>query len=149
MNKELVDQMISIIDDVDDMTIATVREDGFPQATTVSYINDGLTIYFLTSADSQKARNIARNNKVSLTIDRDYNSWHDIEGLSMGALAFFVTDPDEREKIGNLLLKKFPEVAQFDQGDFPDPAYIRIEPKVISLLDYKKGFGHTELVNLS
>ena len=87
MNKELRDQIVSIIDDVNDMTIATVREDGFPQATTVSYVNDGLTIYFMTAEDAQKAKNIARNGKVSLTINRDYQNWNEIEGLSMGALA--------------------------------------------------------------
>jgi hypothetical protein len=35
MDKAIRDQIISIIDDVDDMTIATVREDGYPQASTV------------------------------------------------------------------------------------------------------------------
>ena len=37
MKQDLRDQIISIMDDVDDLTIATVREDGYPQATTVSY----------------------------------------------------------------------------------------------------------------
>src|ERR1700731_3853356 len=32
-----------------DMTIATVREDGYPQATAVSYVNDGLAVYFSCS----------------------------------------------------------------------------------------------------
>ena len=41
------------------MTIATNRPDGWPQATTVGYVNDGLTIYFLCSPQSQKAANIA------------------------------------------------------------------------------------------
>ena len=58
MNKLLRDQIISIIDDVQDMTIATVREDNFPQATTVSYVNDGFAIYFATNKYSQKAKNI-------------------------------------------------------------------------------------------
>ncbi len=44
MDQALRKQIISIIDDVQDMTIATVRDDGYPQATTVSYVNDGLTI---------------------------------------------------------------------------------------------------------
>ena len=51
----LREQITSIIDDAQDMTIATVREDGYPQATTVSYANDGLIIYFGASAESQKA----------------------------------------------------------------------------------------------
>ena len=151
MNQKLRDQIVSIIDDVNDMTIATVREDGFPQATTVSYVNDGMTIYFMTPSDAQKARNIARNNKVSLAIDRDYESWDDIESLSMGALAIAVTDPAEQEKIGTLLLTKFPQAAQYEPAADDEAislAFFRIEPVVISLIDYKKGFGHKELVKL-
>ncbi len=32
MDEKLNDQIASIIDDVDDITIATIRKDGFPQA---------------------------------------------------------------------------------------------------------------------
>lgn len=148
MDKQLRSQIISIIDDVDDMTIATIREDGFPQATTVNFINDGLTIYFMTPADSQKARNIEKNNKVSLTINREYKGWDDIEGLSIGALAVSVHDPAEQEKIGSLLLEKFPEAAQYESTSDIEIAFIRIEPTVISLLDYKKGFGYTRTIEL-
>ncbi|AMO73310.1 pyridoxamine 5'-phosphate oxidase family protein [Sphingorhabdus sp. M41] len=150
MDAKLRDQIVSIIGSVDDMTIATIREDGFPQATTVSYISDGPVIYFITGADAQKAHNIARNNKVSLTINRAYDSWNEIEGLSMGGLAIAVTDPEEIEKIGRLLLQKFPLAVQFepDEGGKVLLSYFRIEPKVISILDYKKGFGHTELVEV-
>lgn len=48
------------------LTLATLREDGWPQATTVGYANDGLTIYIGIGKDSQKARNIAGCDKVSL-----------------------------------------------------------------------------------
>ena len=88
------EQIISIIDDVDDLTIATMREDGYPQATTMSYVNDGLTIYFGTAEDSQKARNIARANKVSVTINRPYDNWDEIEGLSMAAIATRIREPE-------------------------------------------------------
>jgi pyridoxamine 5'-phosphate oxidase-like protein len=37
------------------LTFATVHEDRFPQATTVSYVNDGLTIYVGCGAETQKA----------------------------------------------------------------------------------------------
>ena len=148
MDTALRDQIVSIIDDVQDMTIATVREDGFPQATTVSYVNDGLTIYFGTAEDSQKARNIAQNNKISVTINRDYGSWDEIEGLSMGALAKPVSDPEEFQKVGGLLFEKFPQIPQYVSTGAEGVALFRVEPKVISLLDYSKGFGHTELVEL-
>jgi len=43
-------------------------------------------------------------------------------------------------------LKKFPEAANYEPDDKTvGVAFFRIEPTVVSLLDYKKGFGHTEL----
>ena len=149
MDNAIREQIISIIDNVDDMTIATIRKDGYPQATTVSYMNDGMTIYFMTPSNSQKAQNLAETDKVSLTINRLYESWNEIEGISLGGLANLVIDPAEKEKIGRLLLKKFPEAAEYEPEDNTvGLAFFRIEPTAISLLDYKKGFGHTELVEI-
>jgi hypothetical protein len=42
--------------------------------------------------DSQKATNLARDNRVSLTIDRDTTDPMAIRSLSMAARAFPVTD---------------------------------------------------------
>lgn len=149
MDQKLQDQIISILSDVDDMTIATQRADGFPQATTVTFVNDGLTLYFFTPEKAQKTHNIDKNNKVSLTINRAYKKWDEIEGLSMGGTASFVDGPEEKEKIGGLLFKKFPELAAYIPAyDESDLAFIRVDPKVISVLDYKQGFGHNELVEV-
>ena len=87
MDPALTEEIISVLEDANDMTIATVREDGYPQATTVSYANDGLKIYFGCAAGSQKAKNIARNSKVSLTVNLPYTSWKEIRGLSIGGRA--------------------------------------------------------------
>lgn len=143
-------QIVSIIDDVDDMTIATARDDGYPQATTVSYVNDGLTIYFGTSSAAQKARNIAKNDKVSLTINRDYANWNEIEGLSISGRATLITDHAEQQKVGGLLFKKYPQIAEFipPVTDMDELALFRVDPEFISLLDYSKAFGHCELVSL-
>jgi len=60
-----------------------------------------------------------------------------------------VNDPEEKEKIGGLLFKKFPQLASFIPAhDETDLAYIRVDPKVISVLDYTKGFGHNEVVEV-
>ncbi len=148
MDKEQEEFIKSAIEDTDDMTIATVREDGFPQATTVSFVNDGMTIFFGTAADSQKAKNIETSNKVSITIDPEYESWQMIRSLSMGALASRVSDPKEVEKVGALIMKKFPEAENYVPDDTFELALYRIDPKIISLIDYSKGFGHTEQVTL-
>jgi hypothetical protein len=70
--RALEQEVVSILNEANDMTIATVREDGYPQATTVSYVNDGLTIYFGCAAQSQKAKNIGYSAKVSLTVNQPY-----------------------------------------------------------------------------
>jgi len=148
MNQSPVEQIRAILAGANDMTIATIRGDGFPQATTVSYVSDGLTIYFGCDPNSQKARNITQNNKVSLTINLEYSDWNHIEGVSMAALAERITDAEEMEKMGQLMAEKFPQVAAFIPEDSDDMALFRVTPKVVSLLDYSKGFGHTEMVEL-
>ena len=81
MDPALKQEIVAILEEANDLTIATVREDGYPQATTVSYVNDGLTIYFGCAAGSQKAKNIALNPKVSLTVNLPYAGWDEIRGL--------------------------------------------------------------------
>ncbi len=128
------------------MTLATIREDGYPQATTVTFVNEGTTIYCAVEAESQKANNIRHCNKVSLTIDHDVEDWNKIKALSMAATAEIVTDTAEAERIGALTLAKFPQLKDMPEPEPGSYVFIKISPKVISLLDYTKGFGHTELV---
>lgn len=130
------------------MTIATLRPDGWPQATTVGYVNEGLTLYFVCGPESQKAANLARDDRVSLTIDDDAPQIMAITGLSMAAHARRVTDRKEAEKVLGMLLQRYPEQASLP-GPMPGPkdvAIFRVTPKVVSVLDYSKGFGHADLV---
>ncbi len=130
------------------MTVATLRPDGWPQATTVGYANDGLTLYFLCGLDSQKAANLARDDRISLTIDQDTDQVMDITGLSMAAHARAVTDTAEATKAMELLFARYPEQKGFSLP-MPKPEDVRIfsvMPVVISVLDYSNGFAHTDLV---
>lgn len=129
------------------MVIATVRPDGFPQATKVGYANDGFDIYFSCDRSSQKAKNIRKCDKVSATIDRDTRDWARIKGLSLGGHAEVLKGKKEREHAYQVLLKKFPEMESFPADD-PTIAFVRVRPTVISMLDYSQEFGHTELVRL-
>src|SRR5829696_8441200 len=95
MDASIRKEILSILGRANDMTIATVRQDGYPQATTVSFVNDGLDIYFGCAEDSQKVRNISRNGKVSLTVNLPYADWGDIHGLSAGGRAERLADPRE------------------------------------------------------
>lgn len=143
------EKVVATLDAADDLTIATVREDGFPQATTVSFVNDGDKIYFGTSAHSQKARNIERDGRVSLTVNPTYKNWGEIKGISIGGRAHRVTGAEELRKVFELMTDKFPQLMQYVQPQSgEDLALYRVDPEFVSILDYTKGFGHTELVTV-
>jgi nitroimidazol reductase NimA-like FMN-containing flavoprotein (pyridoxamine 5'-phosphate oxidase superfamily) len=113
MDMRLKEEIISILKGASEMTIATVRPDGYPQATTVNYVSDDLVIYFGCAAESQKARNIASNGKVSLTVTLPSFNWEEIRGLSMGGRAAPVIDPKEINRVRELMLRKFPQILRY------------------------------------
>jgi len=149
MDAEIRTKILTLLDEHRIMTIATLRPDGWPQATTVGYVNEGLTLYFLCGLDSQKAANLARDDRVSLTIDHDTPDLMAITGLSMAAHAQSVVDRDEAEEVLRMLPLKYPEQDSLPVAmPTPDDVRIfRVTPTVISVLDYSKGFGHTDLVS--
>ena len=151
MDASLQRKILAILDQHRVMTVATLRADGWPQATTVGYANEGLTLYFLCGLDSQKAANIARDKRVSLTVDHDTDQVMEITGLSMAAYAEPVLDHSEGEKIMRLLMAKYAPQKSLPLP-MPKPEEVRlyrVKPVVISVLDYTKGFGHTDLVTCS
>ena len=149
MDEKMKNFILELMGEHNIMTLATIREDGYSQATTVTYANDDLTIYVAVSPDSQKVHNIKNCNKVSLTIDRDYEDWHQIKGLSMGAIAEIVTDSDEFDRAIAILENKFPQIATMSWHPTAETVtLLKITPKVISVLNYALGFGHTDLVEV-
>lgn len=150
MDDLMKQKILSLLEGHRIMTIATLRPDGWPQATTVGYVNEGLTLWFLCGLESQKARNLAQDNRVSITIDHDTPDMMSITGLSMAARAYRVSDRTEAEKVIGMLPLKYPDApASTAQMKMPTPeevALFRVVPEVISVLDYTKGFAHTDLV---
>jgi general stress protein 26 len=149
MDQSQRDFILSILDKGKDLTLATIRPDGYPQATTVSYANDGLQIFVGIGKDSQKANNIRHCDKVSLTINAEYSDWNHIKGLSIGATAEVMRDPEEIKRASACMIKRFPQIAEWAQSmQAAEVALVKITPQIISVLDYEKGLGHTELVTV-
>ena len=149
MDEAIKVKILALLDQHRIMTVATLRPDGWPQATTVGYVSDGLTLYFLCGLNSQKSDNLLADGRLSLTIDHDTPDIMAIAGLSMAAQADVVTDPDEADKVLRLLPSKYPGTVLPESLPLPTRDQVRIfrvTPKVISVLDYSKGFGHTDLV---
>jgi hypothetical protein len=148
MKAELSERILRLLDTHRIMTIATNRADGWPQATVVGYANDGLVLYCFMGRLGQKFANIARDPRVSIAIADDFPDPMQIEGLSMAARGAPVDDKDEFARVGRIFLERYPEYAKWGA---PDPALaplMRFTPEVISVLDYSRDFGHSDLVTV-
>ncbi len=145
-------RIVELLDEHRIMTIATNRPDGWPQATVVGYTNHELTIYAVVGRTGQKFANITRDPRVSIAIAKDYPEPVEIKGLSMAARAVAVADPAEIGRATQLLFERYPEYKTFMaalQPDVSDMVFLRIVPEVVSILDYSKGFGHSDLARVT
>jgi nitroimidazol reductase NimA-like FMN-containing flavoprotein (pyridoxamine 5'-phosphate oxidase superfamily) len=148
MEKGQQNFVLQVLDTAQDLTLATIRPDGYPQATTVSFAHEDMAIYVGIGRNSQKAENIRANGKVSLTINLPYHDWREIRGLSMSGIAELLDDPREAADAAACLERRFPAVSEWCGPDMAhEVAFVRIRPQMVSVLDYSKGFGHTELVS--
>ena len=141
--------ILSILRRAATLTVATVREDGWPQATVVSFVNDDLDLYFGTAPHSQKMENIARDSRVSATVTPEHDRSKDIQAISLAAEAERVTDAGELLRVADLVLKKFPRPGPLAPAAVLEGvAVVRLRPTIVSLLDYSRSFGQTDLIEL-
>ena len=142
------DKAIKVLENNRLMAIATIRPDGWPQATLVSYANEDILIYFIISRASQKFANIQRDDRVSIVIGRDFHDPATITAISIAARASEVRDPKQRERAVRMLLDRHPGLKRLEQPEPGHSAVMRANPEVITILDYSKGFGHADLLTV-
>ena len=81
------------------MTMATLRPDGWPQATMVGYVNDGFFLYCFVARSTQKFANIQRDPRVSIAIGSDAANPMQVRGSSLAGHASEVNDRSEFDEI--------------------------------------------------
>lgn len=152
--KELKQTIIEHLKKHNGGTLATVREDGTPQASGITYVNDGFIIYFAMDPESYKKKNIDRNPNVGLAIFKDYYRWDKARAVQLGGKCEIVTEKDEIAKIETLIVEKFPWIVgcagamEWAAKVGPVP-YYKITPKTIAYLDYGKfGFNQYKALEL-
>jgi nitroimidazol reductase NimA-like FMN-containing flavoprotein (pyridoxamine 5'-phosphate oxidase superfamily) len=142
------DKAIQILDENRLMAIATLRPDGWPQTTMVGYANEDILLYFAISRSSQKFANIARDSRVSIVVGRDFHDPATIRALSIAARADEVRDARQRERALDLLLARHPGLQKLERPRPEHSAVMRANPEIITILDYSKGFGHSDLLTV-
>ena len=127
------------------MSVATVRPDGWPQATIVGYVHDDLTLYFAVARTSQKLANIKHEPRISIALGHE--TADRLRGLSMAAAVAEVTDLVEIAQLNALIMKRYPEQRVFAPRE-ASAAVLRARPRVISIIDLPKSPGQPELVEV-
>jgi uncharacterized protein YhbP (UPF0306 family) len=144
MRRHVKDEALAILAEAKDMTVATVCADGAPHATVVSFASDGLRLYFGCAPDSRKAQNLGAEGPAAATVTLPYKDWAQIRGLSLMGRARRLDGMDEIARVGELFFGKFPEVAQYVGEPSQAIRLYELTPSSLSLLDYRRGFGHTD-----
>ena len=140
---------VEILDSHRTMAISTLRPDGWPQTTFVGYANEGLTLFFLIFRSSQKLANIRRDMRVSLAIGGDETELSQLTAVYAAAHAVEVIDPNERSRAWNLLVSRHPNLADFELPERTDAAMMKAACQYVTVLDYRRGLGHTEQLSVS
>lgn len=148
MDEALRAKILEVLQSQHLMTLATIRPDGFPQATIVNYIHDGLTLYFASDAASQKAANIRLNNKVSVAIASQTEDFYKLRGLSMSGVATRILQKETAEELSLSLFRRLPQSKRFVPQHPKQVAVFSIAPVAITLVDYASGFGTSYLLEL-
>jgi len=130
------------------MTIATLRPDGWPQATVVGFVHDDLTLYFTVSRYSQKLENIRRDPRTSIAIGQHPADSPGVRGLSMAARVEEVAQFPEIERLNALIHARYPGVAVFASRD-SNSAVLRARPHLLSLVDDARGLAKPLLLEVS
>ena len=125
------------------LTLACSRADGWPQATTVGYVNQGLDLYFKVARDSQKFANFKVDPRASIAIRLSGPDCGDGVGVSMAGEAVEVTDPEVATRMGAAVIERFPGVdVHCPSGS--SAALLHFRPRLISTVGVAKGRSDPE-----
>ena len=155
INGELRELILGMYQRQCEITLATVRADGWPQANVVDIWNSGLMLYFQSHEASSKAQNIERDSRVSLTLTPAFEDFGEMQGLTLAAQAERVTEKEEIGSLYHLFLERLPHMKQFaeykDDRAYPGPgmAVFRLRPVMGCVLDFTKGYGNWDYVRFS
>lgn len=91
------------------MQLATINPDGTPHLVTMYYgMLDG-QVAFWTYQTSQKARNLARDPRLTVLVEEGLE-YFDLRGVQINGAVRTVTEQDELKAIGRLVASRMPDI---------------------------------------
>jgi nitroimidazol reductase NimA-like FMN-containing flavoprotein (pyridoxamine 5'-phosphate oxidase superfamily) len=89
--------------------VATIGEGGAPHVVPVCHVLLDGKVYFATGGDSQKAKNLKANPRMTVLVDLYAEEWSFLKGAMMHGTARFIRRGPEFRKIRALLYQKYPQ----------------------------------------
>ena len=128
-------------------TIATVGLDEEPNASTVFFASSGLDIYFNTSKDSQKIKNIETNQRVAITMQKNPKPTTDqeISGIQYNGIAKILPEGEYTSVPTGVMARH----KAFNSVKPGNSVIVKVTAKKVYLIDYSKGFRHRDLLQFS
>ena len=126
------------------ITLATANKNGEPLSHTVAYINKGPDVFFSTSTETRKAKNIMKNPKIAYSLYDPTEHLDEIRSLQVEGKATIIKDKKESDEALKMLQKKFPFMADIPIDS--ENIIVKISPKICYYSDYTKRFGYREKI---
>ena len=139
---ELRERVLAFLAAHNVMTLATAE----PWAAAVFYVNEGFTLYYLSSPRSRHAQTLARDARVAVTIQDDQSDWRVIRGIQLSGSVEPVA-PELEAHVRALYAGRFPIVGSAGAALAPIVEalkrirWYRVLPHELYLVDNTEGFG--------
>ncbi len=140
------------------LCLATVGQ-GLPHAATVFYVNQGFSLYFVSSPTSRHGLNLGQDARVSATIDEDYSRWRLIKGVQLEGTVKIAGGIWECGRLALAFVRKFPDVADFFSspqklgakvlGKVEGVKFYELTPSRLFFISNEQGFGQREELDLT
>lgn len=146
MDDDLGKRIEKYISECSTGTLGTVNANGEPDASTVFIDNVGLDIYFNTSRESQKIKNIEKNPRVALAMQKVAfpKADKEVSGVQYSGTAKMISEY-EMEKVPSGVMARH---RAFNSVKAGNSVIVKVTPKKIYLIDYSKGFRYREALEI-
>jgi hypothetical protein len=133
-------------------TLATCGHEG-PWGAAVFYVNQGSTLFFLSSPKSRHCLNLVQNPHVAVTIQEDCSDWLEIKGVQIEGRVTEISG-EEEDLARKLYGEKFPVVGMLAQAPaaivkaLAKVRWYKIVPQRLFFIDNSLGLGNREEIKL-
>ncbi|GIK42320.1 MAG: hypothetical protein BroJett011_61530 [Chloroflexota bacterium] len=128
------------------LTLATLAEDGRPQAAPLFYAEmDDLSLIFISERRVRHSQNVARDQRVAAAVYADGQQWQTIRGVQLEGVCTALAGQAARAAQA-VYLAKYPFITTdlLLARLFQKVTFYKISPTWLRFIDNSRGFGYKE-----